>query len=171
MGVLSLGWVGFYAYFIDGLAFATESLAGIFRGQGKAEHLKLLLWLSGGASLLSGLVFALIFVFLPGLFSLLTTLPEVSDRIGNYTPWLLPVLGFGSIAYMLDGYFLGLTEGKILRQSAIIAALVGFAPVALAAWIVGSIQLLWLALSLFMVVRAVTLGIRVPQTLDSQGLP
>jgi MATE family multidrug resistance protein len=131
----------------------------------------LLLWLSGGASLLSGLVFALIFVFLPGLFSLLTTLPEVSDRIGNYTPWLLPVLGFGSIAYMLDGYFLGLTEGKILRQSAIIAALVGFAPVALAAWIVGSIQLLWLALSLFMVVRAVTLGIRVPQTLDSQGLP
>ncbi len=155
------------AYFIDGLAFATESFAGNFRGQGSSQYLVFLLRLSGSISLSLGLTFALVFALLPGWFGLLTSHTEVLERIGSYVWWLLPVLGFGSVAYMLDGYFLGLTEGRILRRSSITAALVGFAPVAVVAWQFHSSQLLWLALSLFMAARAATLGIQVSRTLKN----
>ena len=156
------------AYFIDGLAFATESFAGIFRGKGASEQLVPLVRISGGTSLSFGLLFALIFNLFPiPLFGLLTNHQEVIEPIRNYVGWLVPILGFGSIAYMLDGYFLGLTEGRILRTSTVIAALVGFAPVALLAWWFHSSQLLWLALSLFMLGRVVTLGVKVPRTFNN----
>lgn len=153
------------AYFIDGLAFATESFAGLFRGQGATQQLMPLVKLAGGTSLVLGFIFAIVFnLFSNALFGLLTNHQNVINHISSYVGWLLPVLGFGSIAYMLDGYFLGLTEGRILRNAAIISALVGFAPVALLAWRLQNAQLLWLALSLFMVGRAVTLGINVSRT-------
>ncbi|HEY9748229.1 MAG TPA: guanitoxin biosynthesis MATE family efflux transporter GntT [Allocoleopsis sp.] len=154
------------AYFIDGLAFATESLAGIFRGQGTNEQLRLLLWISGGTSFVFGLGFAIAFISNPDLcFGLLTNHTDVLQRINQYVVWLLPVLGFGSIAYMLDGYFIGLTAGKILRRSVVVAAVVGFAPVAIAAWYWQNTHLLWLALTLFMTTRALMLGKQVPGSL------
>lgn len=165
INTLLLQVVTLAAYFIDGLAFATESFAGSLRAQG-SQQLAPLVRISGGTSLSLGLAFALVFVLLPGsLFGLLTNHAEILERIDDYVWWLLPVLGFGSIAYMLDGYFLGLTEGRILRSSSVTAALVGFAPVAVVAWQFRSSQMLWLALSLFMAARAVTLGVQVPRTL------
>ncbi len=153
------------AYFIDGLAFATESFAGMFRGKGASKQLVPLVRISGGVSIILGLIFALVFILFPApLFRLLTNHFEVIDPIRHYVGWLLPILGFGSVAFMLDGYFLGLTEGRILRNATVIAALVGFAPVAIAAYVFHSSQMLWLALSLFMVARVVTLGVKVPRT-------
>ena len=153
------------AYFIDGLAFATESFAGSLRGQGTKKQLVPLMRISGAASLSLGLAFALVFILFPGpLFGLLTNHKEVTDRINSYVLWLLPVLGFGSVAFMLDGYFLGLTEGRILRKSSVTAALVGLVPMAVGAWLQSS-HMLWLALSVFMLARVVTLGIQVPRTL------
>ena len=149
------------AYFIDGIAFATESIAGNLQGQGASRQLIPLLKLAGGSSLLAGLAFAIAFGLFPQfLFSLLTNHSQVIAQINNYVWWLLPILSFGSIAYMLDGYFLGLTAGKILRQSTLIAALLGFAPVAIAAWYFQVNHLLWLALTIFMMVRSITLGLK-----------
>lgn len=150
------------AYFIDGIAFATESIAGNLQGQGRKDELMPLVKLAGGSSLLAGLGFAAAFyLFTQPLFSLLTNHTEVVDRVENYVLWLFPILGFGSIAYMLDGYFLGLTAGKILRQSTLIASLLGFIPIAIAAWYWQSEHLLWLALALFMATRSITLGLKV----------
>ncbi len=154
------------AYLIDGLAFATESFAGVFRGKGTTDGLMQLVQVSGGTSLSLGLMFAITFILVPKpLFSLLTNHTEIIAHLCRYVPWLLPVLGFGSIAYMLDGYFLGLTQGRTLRQSTVKATLVGFAPMAIAAWYFRSSHLLWLSLSLFMAARALTLGLQVPRTL------
>lgn len=159
---LMLQVVTLAAYFIDGIAFATESIAGSLYGQGNQAQLLPLLKLGGGASLVAGLGFALTFGLLPQpLFSLLTNHHEVINRLSQYVFWLLPVLGFGAIAFVLDGYFLGLTQGKTLRQSTIIAAICGFAPVAIAAWHWQSSHLLWLALSMFMAARAITLGVKI----------
>ena len=150
------------AYFIDGIAFATESIAGNLQGQGKEDRLIPLLKLAGSTSLIAGLGFAAIFCLFPqGLFGLLTNHSEVIEGVRDYIWWLFPVLGFGAIAYMLDGYFLGLTAGKILRQSTLIAAFLGFAPVAIAAWYWQANNLLWLALAVFMATRSITLGLKV----------
>ena len=153
------------AYFIDGVAFATESFAGIFHGKGEREQLVPLVRLSGGTSLILGLIFAVVFNLFPApLFGLLTNHKEVIDPISGYVGWLLPILGCGSLAYMLDGYFLGLTQGRILRQATITAAIVGIAPMAVVAWWFHSSQILWLALTLFMLGRVITLGVQVPRT-------
>ncbi|MBD1850149.1 MATE family efflux transporter [Cyanobacteria bacterium FACHB-502] len=157
------------AYFIDGFAFATESYAGLFRGQGTVKGLTRLLRIAGYMSLAVGLLFAIAFILLPlPLFGLITDHRAILDRIPQYVVWLLPVLGFGSIAYMLDGYFLGLTEGPMLRRAAVISTLVGFVPMALVAWWLRSSHLLWLALTLFMLARSITLAIKVPQTLKDE---
>ena len=154
------------AYFVDGLAFATETLAGVFLGRGAIAQLTSLIWVSGIASLSVGLLFAIAFILTPvPLFGLLTNHTEILGRISSYVGWLLPVLGFGAIAYMLDGYFLGLTAGRILRISVLAAALFGFAPMAVAAWYFRNSHLLWLSLALFMAVRAASLAVFVPKTL------
>ena len=149
-------------YFIDGIAFATESIAGNLRGQGKEDRLIPLLKLAGSTSLIAGLGFATIFCLFPhGLFGLLSDHNEVIEVVRNYVWWLFPVLGFGAIAYMLDGYFLGLTAGKILRHSTLIATVFGFAPIAIAAWYWQTNNLLWLALALFMATRSITLLLKI----------
>ena len=154
------------AYFIDGIAFATESIAGNLHGRGAKEKLRPLLKLAGGVSLLAGFSFAVLFIALPqALFGLLTNHNEVIEQISNYLWWLLPILSFGSIAYMLDGYFLGLTAGKILRQSTLTAAVTGFLPMAIAAWHWQNNHLLWLALALFMATRSITLGVKIPRSI------
>lgn len=154
------------AYFIDGVAFATESFAGIFRGQGNVQQLRQLIGLGGGISLGLGVLFAVTYNLFPALFRLLTDHPSVLAEISTYVPWLLPILALGAIAYFLDGYFLGLTEGRILRQSSLMATCIGFAPMAAIAGYYRNVHLLWLALALLMLWRAATLALQVPTTLQ-----
>jgi multidrug resistance protein, MATE family len=158
------------AYFIDGLAFALESFAGTLSVRKELTQLALLLQVATGIGFGLGLLVSLAFTLAPtALFQILTNHREILDRIGDYTPWLIPVLGFGSIAYLLDGYFLGLTAGRLLRRSVIIAALGGFMPMAIAAWHFRNAHLLWLALTLFMALRAIALGIEIPKTLQKSS--
>ncbi len=157
------------AYFVDGLAYATESLAGRFHGKGNTEDLSNLVRLSSSTSLSLGLGIAIAFNLAPTpLFRLITSHSEIVGSIDRYVVWLLPVLGFASLAYMLDGYFLGLTQGSTLRKSALFATLVGFVPTATAAWYFQSSHLLWLSMALFMATRAFTLGFQVLPTLGGR---
>jgi multidrug resistance protein, MATE family len=154
------------AYFIDGIAFATESFAGRYYGSGDKTYLRRLLKVGGSTSMLLGLTFALAFVLFPApLFGLLTGHQDVIAIVKTYVGWLIPVLGLGAIAYMLDGYFLGITAGRVLRNATVLAAGVGFLPLALIAQSLGSAHLLWLALVGLMTARALTLGWAVPKSL------
>jgi len=156
---LMLQVVTFSAYFVDGIAFATENFAGLFWGGGKGDKLVALSQVAGGSCLGLGLAIALTFISFPEtLFGLLTRHDDVLQTVHIYVGWLLPVLGFGSLAYMLDGYFLGLTAGHTLRQSALLSTLVGFLPLGAIASTLQNTHLLWLALSSFMMTRALTLG-------------
>ena len=157
--------VSLAAYFIDGLAFATESLAGIFQGSGNITSLKQLLQTSVVSSLVIGLMFSTAFIFAPeSLLRLLTNHAEIIDNLRSYIPWLLPVLGFGSVAYALDGYFLGLTQGHTLRQAMLKATVIGFIPSAITAMYFHNSHLLWLSMSLFMATRTITLALCVPKS-------
>ncbi|MCU0551464.1 MAG: MATE family efflux transporter [Leptolyngbya sp. Prado105] len=166
---LLLQAVTFSAYFIDGFAFATETLAGTYYES--RSQLVRLLKIAGIYCISVGIIFAIGFITFPTfLFRLLTNHQTILIEIQPFTGWLLPILGFGAIAYLLDGYFLGLTAGKILRISSLWATFVGFLPIAILATFLRSTSLLWLALSIFMLVRAITLGIQVPSTLKGKAL-
>ncbi|NJN04443.1 MAG: MATE family efflux transporter [Leptolyngbyaceae cyanobacterium SL_1_1] len=154
------------AYFIDGIAFATETFAGEFYVRGDRQQLRALMGLAGGSSLALGIGFGLTFALFPQtLFGIMTNHLELINQVNSYVWWLLPVLGFGAIAFMLDGYFLGLTAGVALRNSTLLAAL-GFLPLAGLALQLKSVQLLWLALTCLMALRALTLTWSIPPTLS-----
>lgn len=146
------------SYSIDGAAFATESLAGILRGGGDRGGLVRLvrLALAAGVGFAALYVAALLAVPGPAL-ALLTSHADVAARAAARLGWLAPVLVLGSVAYVYDGLFLGLTAGRALRNSMLLsfAVFLAAAGVALAT---RSDALLWLAMTLFMATRAATLG-------------
>ncbi|MEL7060456.1 MAG: MATE family efflux transporter [Acidobacteriota bacterium] len=156
---LLLKLVTLAAFLIDGAAIAVESLAGIFWGAGQVERLRRLLHLALGF----GVVFALAFTSLTTLFpeavlGLLTKHDEVIQLGIAYRLWLVPVLLLGSIAYVYDGLFLGLTAGRQLRNAMLFSAAAGFLPLALLALHQRETHLLWAALATFMLARCLTLG-------------
>jgi len=156
------------AYFIDGIALAVESYAGRFYGQKATADLHWLLLLGLGGSVGLGGAIALTLLIWPlPFFSLLTSHTSLLTQIPTYVAWLIPVLSFGAVAFTLDGYFLGLTAGHILRNSTLVAAFVGFLPLALAASWLQRPHLLWLALVGLMVMRSLTLLCKVPSTLNA----
>ena len=159
---LLLQVISIASYFIDGIAFATESLVGYLHGEANYQQLAKLVKLAGVSSLAIGLSIAGLFCLFPAkLFGVLTNHEQVIVQVESYVLWLLPLLAFGAIAYMLDGYFLGLTAGKTIRNSMILSFLLGFLPLALVAAYLQNSQLLWLALVCFMAARAITLGLNV----------
>jgi len=158
-------------FFFEGIAFATETLSGCFKGQGEEHRFKPLLQVVVGTQMLMGLIFAGAPVLFPQtIFGLLTNHTEVIEPIKIYVFWLLPILVSASIAFSLDGYFAGLAFVNILRNSSLIGLVLGFAPVALLTWHFHSNHILWLAYSTFIVTRSVILGVELPRTFSSSAV-
>ena len=158
------------SYFIDGYAYALESLAGIFHGQKRTEQLRWILMHTMKVSVVTGLGLVALFVVFPDtLFGLLTNHLDVLIFIKSYANWLFLVVGIGAVAYTLDGYFIGLTNARAMRQTMIVATCCGFGPVAAWAIYVESNHLLWSSLVLWVLFRAVGLGRWVQATLNSEG--
>jgi len=149
------------AYFIDGISFATQSLAGILKGRRDAAGLRHLLRLSmiWGEALAMTVIGGLA-LFPDQLYGLLTSHADLIAIVRRHDNWLYATLAVGAIAYIYDGFFIGLTEGRILRNAMAISTLACFAPVAALAIHLGSSQLLWLAMLVFMAARVATLGSR-----------
>jgi len=146
------------AYFVDGAAFATESLAGIFQGAGDKRALLRL----RRSALRIGLLLTLPFVVLVALvpaqtYGVLTSHSATLETAIAHTAWLVPALLLGSIAFIYDGYFLGLTRGRLLRNCMLVSSILVFLPLALFALRSQSNHLLWLAMTVFMAARAATL--------------
>ena len=157
-------------FFFEGVGFATETLSGNFKGKEANEQLVPLVRISVGTSLVIGFIFALSCVLFPEtLFGLLTDHQEIVQEIIHHVRWLLIILLSSAIAFMLDGYFIGLSKGKIIRNVSISAALVGFLPVAVLAWYYHNNHILWLALSIFITSRAIMLGTQLPKTFDKHS--
>ncbi|MDQ7053427.1 MAG: MATE family efflux transporter [candidate division KSB1 bacterium] len=146
------------AYFIDGAAFATESLAGIFYGERNRAALRKLLM----QALLLGELFALGFIVVIALwpepiFRGMTSHDNVIALLREYDYWFMLALIFGAVAYIYDGFFIGLTRGRTLRNAMLISFFVGFLPWAILAVRSNNNHGLWASLVVFMVFRDVTL--------------
>ncbi|MBR8835213.1 MAG: MATE family efflux transporter [Stigonema ocellatum SAG 48.90 = DSM 106950] len=152
---------------VQGVGVTTQTLTGNFKSKGNREQMIPLLTVSMVASLAIALAFAFISIIFPDqVFGLLTNHPEVNTNINRYTIWLLPVLVMTAIAFILEGYFIGLKEGAILRNSVLLAFFLGFVPLAITAWYFQNNHLLWAAIVSYMTTNMVVLGVFLPQTLN-----
>ena len=144
---------------IQGIGMTTQTLIGNFKGKGELTKLMPLMITAIANSLPIALMFALGYLFLPQtLFGLLTNHQEINQEITQYTIWLLPLLSLTAIAFMLEAYFIGLKEGVVIRNASLIAFFLVFLPVATTAWYFSSTELLWLALTTYMLSLVVYLG-------------
>ena len=150
------------AYGLDGFAHAVEALAGTAYGarNRKAFHSAMFyttLW----ALVLAG-VYTLIYALLgPSIISLLTGIETVRVSASTYLPWLLlsPIISVWS--FQLDGIFIGTTRTVEMRNAMLISLVVYLGAVWILVPVWGN-HGLWLGLLVFMVVRALTLGLMLP---------
>jgi MATE family multidrug resistance protein len=156
---------------IQGVGMTTQTLTGNFKSKGKTEHLVPVLLVSVLTALPIALGFAAAAILFPDtIFGLLTNHAEVNAHVSDYTLWLLPLLELTAIAFMLEGYFIGLKEGTTLRNAVLIAFGAGFIPIAAAAWYWHNNHLLWLSLVMYVTTIAIVLGIQLPKTLGQLKL-
>ena len=155
------------AYGLDGFAHAAEILAGGALGARsrpafQAAVRTATLWALGCAALV-----ALAYAALgPALIGLFTVLAEVRATAETYLPWMVlsPLISVWS--FLLDGIFIGTTRTAAMRN-AMAASLLAYM---VACWLLvpalGN-HGLWLAFTLFMAARALTLGVVYPRLLHA----
>ena len=143
---------------LDGLAQAVEALVGRAIGAKDKVAFNASIVVAGFWSLLLSIVYLLLFLIVgEWIVGLLTDIESVRQTAYTYLIWLvfLPINGVWS--YLLDGIFIGATRATDMRNSMLIATVIGFVP----AWLLLQgleNHGLWLAFHIFMVVRALILG-------------
>jgi MATE family multidrug resistance protein len=143
---------------LDGLAQAVEAMVGKAIGAKDRYQFNASIVVAGGWSLVMSIGYLVLFLVAGDLIvGLLTDIDTVRATANEYLIWLvlLPINGVWS--YLLDGIFIGATRAREMRNSMLIATIVGFIP----AWLL--LQPLenhglWLAFHLFMIIRALVLG-------------
>ena len=149
---------------VQGVGMTTQTLIGNFKGKGETENMMPLMVVSIINGLLIALPFALVSITFPdAVFGLLTNHSEVNQGITNYTIWLLPLLTFTASAFILEGYFIGLKEGAVLRNASLTAFGLAFTPLVVAACYWQNVDLLWLSLIMYMATLVLYLGTRMIQ--------
>lgn len=155
---------------IQGVGMTTQTLIGNFKSKGAIAQLIPVLIVSILTTLPIALGFAGAAILFPEqVFGLLTNHADVNARAADYTLWLLPLLELTAVAFMFEGYFIGLKQGKTLRNAVLIAFGVGFMPLAAIAWYIHSNHVLWLSLVAYMLLLLIILGWQLPATLSQSS--
>jgi MATE family multidrug resistance protein len=151
------------SYALDGFANATEALVGEAVGARRlADYRATLRASSVCAFAVATLISLLYLVFGSTLIRVFTNQEAVRQLALHYLPWAV-VLPLISVAgFQLDGIFIGATRAHDLRNSMLISV-AGYLTLAivLEKWL-GN-QGLWCAFSCFMLLRGLTLGLRLPR--------
>jgi MATE family multidrug resistance protein len=151
------------AYGLDGFANATEALVGESIGARRLDDYRAVLRASTVSALavaaLASLVYLLAGSHLIGLF---TNVEAVRLLARRFLPWAvaLPVLSVW--CFQFDGIFIGATRARELRDSMVISFVVFLALAIVFQRFFGN-HGLWCAFSTWMVVRGITLAMRLPR--------
>jgi putative MATE family efflux protein len=150
------------ALLLDSFAIAAQSLVGAALGSGDVAAATHTAWRVARYGLIAGLVFAALaaagWVLVPEIF---TADPAVTAQTHVLWPWLLVMLPVGGVLFALDGVLFGSGDFAYMRTVTLLAALLGYVPMALAAlylhWGLGGV---WAGLNTFIAVRFVAMAWR-----------
>ena len=159
----------FMAFALDGFAYTAESLAGEAKGAENPEEFDAAVLVSTLWALVFSAGFALAY-WAGGqlVINLLTDIEEVRALAADYLIYaiVLPILSVAS--FQLDGIFIGTTATKALRK-AMLLSLICFLVAGYALMPLIGNHGLWLAFTLFMTMRGITLGLAYPRLRASIG--
>lgn len=146
------------AYGIDGFAFAGESLAGRYLGAKDAVNLRRTVIFSFAWGLGFGLIFMGVYAAWDReLIAIFTDKPDLIDLALVYVAWTIAAPLVNSIAFIWDGIFIGTTATAAMRNAMLVCTFLVFLPTfhLTRAWLDN--HSLWLAMTLLMVMRGLTL--------------
>jgi MATE family multidrug resistance protein len=159
------------SYALDGFANTTEALVGESIGAHRLPDYRAVLRASTVAAAVVALLMSLTyFVFGGELIRLFTNQEPIRILAERYLPWAIAMPSIAIWGFQLDGIFIGATHARDLRDSMVISFL-GFLLLAVALEHRFGNHGLWCALALFMVLRAMTLGMRLPGIEKSFAVP
>jgi MATE family multidrug resistance protein len=156
----------FMAYSLDGFAHATEALAGSAYGARNKQAFRSAVRASTVFAAIAAGIYCLGYAVLGSfIIELITGIEEVRQTALDYLPWLIvtPLLSVWS--FQLDGIFIGTTRTVEMRNAMMISLGIYLAAVWVLLPIWGN-HGLWAALMVFMVARAVTLGLLYPRIVE-----
>ena len=146
-----------FAYALDGFAFAGEVLVGISYGKRSISYIrKSIILCTIWCSLTAFLLFLIFLTFGDSIINFMTNADEVLNISKDFKIWIIIVPLCSFPAYILDGIFFGTTHTSEIRKAMIFSTIFYF----LTAFILTSKfqnDGLWLALNLFLIMRALTL--------------
>ncbi len=150
--------IGLLAYGVDGFAFSAESLVGKYIGAQDRGSLKKTVTYSFRWGIGLGVVFAIAFsTFGEPLLRVFTDKKDVIAQCLVYMPWVAVAPLINSWCFIWDGIFIGATATKPMRNSMLFCTVLVFLPVYFLLKDALGNHSLWLALTVFMVMRGVTL--------------
>jgi MATE family, multidrug efflux pump len=144
---------------LDGFNHAAEALVGKAVGEKDKKLFNYSVLLTLKWSFAFGLFFTLLYWLAgQGMIYLLTDIESVRESALIYLPWMIALPLISVWCFLLDGIFIGATRGKEMKNSMIVCTFVFFLPIWYIFQFMGN-HGLWLAFTLFIAVRGVTLGI------------
>jgi len=148
----------FISFGLDGIANAAEVMVGKAYGQAKRLRIRAIVWLSLKWTFAVAVLYTLGFwLFDNQLINLISDIPEVVSTAHEYVFWLIILPLLACWCYLFDGIYIGLTQARAMRNSMMISTLLCFFPVWFVLQSLGN-HGLWIAFSVFMVARGITLG-------------
>jgi putative MATE family efflux protein len=147
----------FIALLLDSFAIAAQSLVGAALGGGDIDAARSTAWRVCRYAVAAGAGFAVVMAagwyLIPAIFS---ADPAVLHQTHVLWPWLIAMMPLAGIVFALDGVLLGAGDNAYIRNVTLVAALLGYVPLSLAAlhfgWGLGGI---WAGLAAFIALRLV----------------
>lgn len=156
---LLMQFFSIFSYFMDGFAYAGESLSGRFLGERRMDLLRAVIVRLFTIGIVLALIATLLFAFYPEwLLRLLSSHDEIITYALRYHWWaaLIPLVGFG--AFLWDGIYAGTTRSSGLKWSMIGSSGVFFILYYLLYPSLG-MTALWLAFDSYLLVRTLLLTV------------
>lgn len=158
--------ISFSAFFLDGFAFAAETLVGRAAGMGRRDLFLQAVHSTSRLAVITAFCFFLMLITMgPLVINGLTDLSEVRASAGRYLPYAAIYVLLSVAAFQLDGIFIGATATRAMRDASLVSVMLFIAAWWLLAGWLGNVGL-WLAFILFVFVRALTLGLHYPSLRD-----
>ena len=157
------------AHGLDGFAHAAEALTGgAYGAKNKAEFNRAVKLSSIWAFIISILISVIYFIFGEVILGLFTNIDEVLASAISYLPWMIiaPIISIWS--FQLDGIFIGVSFTKEMRNAMIMSVLIYLVLLQFLIPLWGN-HGLFLGLSLFMIIRAITLGFYYPRIVKANN--
>jgi multidrug resistance protein, MATE family len=162
-----LQFISFSAFFLDGFAFALESLVGKTLGAKNRALFDRAIVVSTQIAAVCALgLMAIMLLAGDQLINLLTPLMAIKTEAKIYLPYAAVYVLVSFAAFQLDGIFIGATHSRAMRNASFFSVVIFLFAAELLVTFAGN-QGLWLAFIIYVITRAICLSAYLPKLRQS----